>query len=908
MTPGLKFCAGDLHVHTPASKCFRGTVTPEAYVAQAIDAGMRAIAITDHNTGDWIDRIKSAAAGTTLTVFPGVEISVAPGVHILAIFPEDRGTAHVTDLLARLGVRADARGEQEALVTEHGVQRVISIIRSENALPVLAHIDDYKGAWRELRNSGQTLVQLWNAAEFAAVEVIGDDLPPEIGSEPFTHRPAYYWASDNPHPQDGTKHSHLGIGTRSSLFKLEEPITWEGLRLCFHDPAVRIRRRQPDTPIQIQHPVISRVKVQGGFLDGLDLTLNPNLNCIIGGRGTGKSTLLEVVRHAFGVEAKTDANRRQATGILSHAFPAGSQITVECVMGDGTPYRIVRTSNRPAEVYRGDNGTPLNMAPTDLIPIQAYGQKEIYEIAQDPHFQLQLIDHYVADAIRTLQEEERDLLGRLERSATSILQLQESIARADDKLAGVDLIREELRRMSEMEFVARLEEKNAYDREQRLFTRLDARVEKLRAGLATLQEQQQSDRQIVTAGVADGLPNRALLDAQQVALDALFAEFDAQVQAIAARINDRWGAGEAQRSEWRQAYARQDNVYQTLLREFQDGGGALQPERYVQLQQRLAGLEELAIQTNRERQQFQQHWKTRSEQLARLRAVRRRQYEVRCEKATELTRKLNNTVRVTIHPQGNRTKYQEYLTTLVAGLGVRGATLEQLAKRPAEHPEREAERPVPYQGGTRHLIPEIPAFRDPSELAQAIRQEKTRSEGSESLLEAVFGSISEPMRRNLTRLDDKQLFELEIFAVPDLPIIELQVGSGQLGYRELSALSVGQKCTALLSIVLLESSATLLVDQPEDDLDNQFIFDQIVETLRREKERRQFLIATHNANIPVSGDAELIVVVQADNQRGAIVERGVGSIDALPIKQAVERILEGGERAFQIRREKYGIK
>ncbi|MBK8797517.1 MAG: PHP domain-containing protein [Anaerolineales bacterium] len=133
MTPGLKFCAGDLHVHTPASKCFRGTVTPEAYVAQAIDAGMRAIAITDHNTGDWIDRIKSAAAGTTLTVFPGVEISVAPGVHILAIFPEDRGTAHVTDLLARLGVRADARGEQEALVTEHGVQRVISIIRSENA-------------------------------------------------------------------------------------------------------------------------------------------------------------------------------------------------------------------------------------------------------------------------------------------------------------------------------------------------------------------------------------------------------------------------------------------------------------------------------------------------------------------------------------------------------------------------------------------------------------------------------------------------------------------------------------------------------------------------------------------------------------------------------------------------------
>ncbi len=77
--------------------------------------------------------------------------------------------------------------------------------------------------------------------------------------------------------------------------------------------------------------------------------------------------------------------------------------------------------------------------------------------------------------------------------------------------------------------------------------------------------------------------------------------------------------------------------------------------------------------------------------------------------------------------------------------------------------------------------------------------------------------------------------------------------------------------------------------------------------MRQEKERRQFIIATHNANIPVSGDAELIVVVQADEDHGWVAADGVGSIDAETIKQAVARILEGGERAFQIRREKYGI-
>jgi ABC-type dipeptide/oligopeptide/nickel transport system ATPase component len=908
MAPGLNFCAVDLHIHTPASKCFRGTVTPEEYVAQAIRAGMRAIAITDHNTGDWIDRIKEAAAGTSLTVFPGVEISVAPGVHILAIFPEDRGTAHVNDLLAMLRVRADQRGEQDALVTEFGVQRVISMIRAENALPVLAHIDDHSGAWNELRGSGQTLVQLWAAAEFAAVEIVGDSLPREIGSEPFMHIPACYWASDNPHPDDPSRHSHLGIGSRSSLFKLEEPITWEGLRLCFHDPDVRIRRLQPDAPIRVRHPAISRVQVQGGFLDGLDLVLNPNLNCIIGGRGTGKSTLLEVVRHAFGIDAKTDANRRQATSILNHAFPPGSQITVECTTGDGAQYRVVRISGRPPQVHRADTGALLSMAPMELMPIQAYGQKEIYEIAQDPQFQLQLIDHYVADAIAPLQEQENALLRQLEQNASTILQLQESIANAEERLASVDVIREELRRMAEMDFVTRLEVKNAYDREQRLLNRLQARTNRLRAGITSLIEGEQTERQIIASEESENLPNRALLAAQQSIVDTIFAEFDANLQMLADRIDALWAEGSPQREQWRLAFSQEDSAYQTLLREFQASGGALRPERYVQLQQRLTDLDDLAQHTIRERQQLTQQKATRTGLLSQLRAGRRQQYEVRREKAAELTNKLNKNVRVTIHPQGNRAKYQQHLTSLCTGLGVRSATIEQITKHEAERPEREGQRPVNMRGETRYLIPRIPAYLDPVDLAAAIRQEKDRADGAPSPLEQTYGTISDSMRHNLTRLSDAQLFGLETFAVPDLPLIELRVGNGELGYRELSALSVGQKCTALLSIVLLESPATLLVDQPEDDLDNQFIFDQIVETLRREKERRQFLIATHNANIPVSGDAELIVVVQADNQRGSIVEQGVGSIDALPIKHAVERILEGGERAFQIRREKYGLK
>ena len=394
MANGLRFCAVDLHVHTPASKCFRGEVTPKSYVEQAISAGMQAIAITDHNTGDWIDSIKQAAADTPLTVFPGVEISVQPGIHILAIFPEDRTTAHVNDLLARLGLGIDSRGEQDALVTQYGAQKVVSMIRDEGALPILAHIDDHKGAWKELRHSGQTFVKLWEAAEFAAVEIVGDSLPRGIGQAPLTNVPACYWASDNPHPEDRTKHSHLGIGSRCSYFKLDEKITWEGLRLCFHDPAVRIRPFLPKGSNIYQrnkHPVIEHICIQGGFLDNLDLELNPNLNCVIGGRGTGKSTLLELIRYAFDIQPKTDANAKQAESLIEHAFPDGSRITVDFWSSESS-YRLERTANQPPQIYRRGESNPLKVSPSQIFPLQAYGQKEIYEITQDPEFQLYLLD------------------------------------------------------------------------------------------------------------------------------------------------------------------------------------------------------------------------------------------------------------------------------------------------------------------------------------------------------------------------------------------------------------------------------------------------------------------------------------------------------------------------------------
>src|SRR5207244_5518097 len=105
--------------------------------------------------------------------------------------------------------------------------------------------------------------------------------------------------------------------------------------------------------------------------------------------------------------------------------------------------------------------------------------------------------------------------------------------------------------------------------------------------------------------------------------------------------------------------------------------------------------------------------------------------------------------------------------------------------------------------------------------------------------------------------------------------------------------------------MLAESRLPLVIDQPEDDLDNAFIYGSVVSTLREIKERRQVILVTHNANIAVLGDAELLFPMLRRGEKGIIGDRG--AIDRLETKRAVQAILEGGEEAFRRRKEIYGV-
>jgi ABC-type cobalamin/Fe3+-siderophores transport system ATPase subunit len=119
------------------------------------------------------------------------------------------------------------------------------------------------------------------------------------------------------------------------------------------------------------------------------------------------------------------------------------------------------------------------------------------------------------------------------------------------------------------------------------------------------------------------------------------------------------------------------------------------------------------------------------------------------------------------------------------------------------------------------------------------------------------------------------------------------------GYKPTRNLSMGQRCTVVLPLLLAEERDSILLDQPEDHLDNAFIVETLVKAIRERAANGQVIVATHNANIPVLGEARQVVVLASDGRRGFIST--AGALDDDDSVTAITTLMEGGRKAFETR-------
>ena len=750
------------------------------------------------------------------------------------------------------------------------------MVKRQSGICIAAHVSSDNGLLA--KTEGQIRVKLFTNSDLLAVEIpaareaLGNFEKKAVSNELNDYKRKFSIACVN----SSDAKSIDEIGTKRTFIKISS-FSIEGLREAFLDWRSRIRL---DNELPEQPPRFSKIisaKWEGGFLSGISSHFNNNLNCIIGGKGTGKSTIIETLRYVFDEQPKADKIEEQYNEILKDVFRSGSKVSVLVEAHKPLPmkYIIERTYPEGPVVKEADGSPRADLRPKDTFDIEIYGQKEIYEISKDRQFQFRILERFVGGRLVTLKEEEKDILKKLEENKSDLVRLERNIISAEERIAILPSFEEKIKAYKQIGIENKLKEKRQYAKEEQLLKRGLEKLEKFADQLKQFKEGIDLDSSFLLDAQVNELPNREIVKGAGEIIEGLSEKIKANVSEMRRSLEDaieRYVGKGGVFTKWRESNRKQNERYATILRELQEKFKSVDPDELIQLERKVDQLKLIKQEKEKYDLQYKELERERDNLLIRLQDNRSTQYRIRQEVMNELNKKLDGVLRVRLEYQGEKQEFVKKLKQLRSG--VREDQLNRIV-----------------EGGDFSIIT----------FARSIR-------AGASALAQKYGMAPASAQSMCKVISQEELYNLETFEIPSKAILELNLGSKERpNYKNIEHLSVGQKCTALLTLILLENPYPLVIDQPEDDLDNTFIVDDIVNRLRREKEHRQFIIATHNANIPVLGDAELIIPLEATASQAKVEEGLYGSIDDEPVKEIVRKMLEGGKEAFEIRKEKYGI-
>ena len=651
-------------------------------------------------------------------------------------------------------------------------------------------------------------------------------------------------------------------------------VSIEGLHQAFLDPRSRIRLGSD--PVPEERAELVAVTWEGGFLDGAGIHFSENLNVLIGGRGTGKSTVIESLRYVLGLEPLGEEARKAHEGIVRQVLQPGTKVSllVRCHRPARREYRIERTVPNLPVVRDAETGDVVNLTPAQIFPrAEVFGQHEIAELTKSPAKLTRLLERF-AERDDSLTKRKRDLRRALERSRGKILDVRQELGQVEERLGALPGLEETLKRYQEAGLEERLKEQSLLVREERVLGTTRERLAPFGDILEQLRGELPIDLAFLSPKALADLPGREILSGAREAFQRLNSDLEKVASDMQAALVRAEQGLEVVRKRWGGRKQEVQAAYEKKLRELQKS--RVDGEEFIRLRRRIEELRPLKERESQLRRLEAEHLERRQNLRAEWEDVKREEFQILDRAGQKVTRKLRGRVRVRVAFAGNREPLFQLLRGEIGGNLAK--TVERL---------RECEN------------------LSLTELADTARK------GANDLRERY--SLTPAQAQNIADAGDSlwmQIEELELSSTTRIELNTAALGETE-SWQELKQLSTGQKATAVLLLLLLESDAPLLVDQPEDDLDNRFIFEEIVPRMREAKRRRQFVFSTHNANIPVLGDAELILGLsalgEASEGRARIAPEHVGSIDAQPVRELVEELLEGGQEAFERRRRKYGF-
>lgn len=863
----------DLHVHSPASSDYCGNkdISPFDFISAFATRGFDLIAITDHNTGEYIDDATKARnqiaseVGNNIKVLPGVELNVSPGIHLLAILP-DGGSAAISDLLSRLGLQNSEHGNPAKLVSQP-IEEIARVVHQREGLLVGAHCNSTHGIVETL--DGQTR-QDW----LSAVDAL--EINSESGEEKVTKVKDYVTNSLGVSiPFTFGSDSHDCVSESTGMWvKMAEP-SLASLRQLTFEPDLRISRAEPPGP---SHGRIVGFTTTHGMYANEPFRFSPNLNVLIGGRGAGKSAAIDLIRFAFGAEpAPDDEKSKEFTERIIGFLKSVGEVRVVFAGTDGAIYVVVRSgaheklNSRSVPKFSGqpnvyqvidDDLIPIDKRPLEVLGIEFYGQGEVARLANRVSEQMRLIDENLdhSKATARIAEAEQQLGADERLIVDEKQQLDELCAKAATRRQL------EERRDSLQESLADpvFAERTKWDHEKNWIKRYQDWIQSFMDSLPSTSAPPSGDEIDFETS-----PAKAILVKIRNTSDQLLQTIEGCVSCSRNSIEKAQCELQRSRSEWEKAFEVADEKYRAHLVEI---GAESREQAAVQLrsvEQELAHIRNSVEPTiKRAKSRIADLEATRVKLLSSLRDARSEIASSRSKFVEELNAKLGGNVILDLS-SCDTDRFYNALDSYLQGSGIM---------------RREEQLELICSSFSVDRFVEIIREKSIDELNSVGITENTAS-------------------RMFNALADEVLYELERVEVPQLPVIRIK-REGETTYTELSSLSVGEKCSAILSIALLSKERPLVIDQPEDDLDHAFITDSIVRGIRDAKSERQIIAASHNPNIPVLGDAELVFRVAHQAGDDNCIIQNSGGLEISAITKDVQT-LEGGAEAFERRRKRY---
>jgi ABC-type lipoprotein export system ATPase subunit len=891
------------------------------YLRRCHEVELDLIAVTDHNFSsksdprDWfgvhlIEQNKTIAKEfnrNPLFIFPGFEVDI--GYHVLCLFEPAKKQIHFekcNTILTSFGMSETARfnsGLPKQLRFNGqsiSLKKLIEVVQNENGgIVIAAHADQADGIYQNSSNRDD-----YSNEQLYALELTKN--PP---SEKYQNildgknndwkrsgrQPAWIMSSDaksirkeNGQPKPNS------IGYRYSWIKMSKP-SIESLRQAFLDHESRIIL--PTDVSSDKHPnvknqpgVIKSIEISGApFLDDQTIHFSPNLNCIIGGRGSGKSSLLEYLRIMFSrdkddtIDGSTKIKIERIKKTLSE-----QNVVLKCKWIKGGVEDSIEWKAGSPQVNRADMADPQTFF--NGLSLSFYSQQQLNHLTdlrgtnEDKTVSgglYKLIDGFSESEFKKLSDREHKIKLQLNDSfnaSQKLKSLKQDRQKIQQELA--ELTRQAKARTDIQDELSKHQQ---LKEEERFLKQLSddtkGNLKEIRSIIDTAKEKEYSFDKDVSQ-------NKQFIESYtndfESAREELFDGINGAISSFVKKIkslqesDSRW-------QDLQERFKHADTHFKTECERI-----GIEPDDILQLQK----AEDLSQEKQNEIEALNKEITPVTESaeklkplLKELQAIWKLQFEERrkaAEKANTAARMKGydrSFVEVTV-------KYQQDIVDFMKLWN--GVSPEDKRTRLGKNWEEIGKSFYEEYSKTEGLTPHD--FLDFELIFQETENETLTRHSSE--IQEFFEEKPELKQKlEITRVKDK------------LDMILFRSDGSEAGRISNGSLSDGQRNTAALALLLSQDGGPIIIDQPEDELDSNFVFKELIPMIRNVKTKRQLIIATHNANLPVNGDAELVYAFEAKDGKGKPL--AVGGLDQPEVTKAVLDIMEGTEEAFRKRREKY---